>query len=111
MVKAPRTVNDDTWSFNSQVSTQWDGLRHFGYQDEELFYGGVGQKDIHHVDEEGGRSTVLGIQGMLCCFSFILDAIVEWKEILGCLGHFCLNGVCIVGRVAHMVSGKGEREN
>ncbi|KAI3323260.1 hypothetical protein HD806DRAFT_535748 [Xylariaceae sp. AK1471] len=59
--KAPRAVNDDTWSFNSQVSTQWDGLRHYGYQDEKLFYGGVSQGDIHHVDEAGEKSTVLGV--------------------------------------------------
>ncbi|KAI1173680.1 hypothetical protein F4777DRAFT_425850 [Nemania sp. FL0916] len=63
MNKAPRIVNDDVWSFNSQVSTQWDGLRHFAYQDEELFYNGVSQKDIHGKDgETGEKSTVLGIQ-------------------------------------------------
>jgi hypothetical protein len=28
--KAPRTVNDDILLFNTQCSTQWDGLRHFG---------------------------------------------------------------------------------
>jgi hypothetical protein len=32
--KAPRIVNDDIWTFNSQVSSQWDGLRHFAYQKE-----------------------------------------------------------------------------
>ncbi|KAI0197268.1 hypothetical protein EV127DRAFT_329778 [Xylaria flabelliformis] len=62
IAKAPRIVNDDVWTFNSQVSTQWDGLRHFGYQDAQLFYNGVSMSDIHHVDEETGkRSTVLGI--------------------------------------------------
>jgi hypothetical protein len=35
--KEPRTVNDDVWTFNTQVSTQWDGLRHFGYQKEERY--------------------------------------------------------------------------
>ncbi|KAI0872877.1 hypothetical protein GGS24DRAFT_465741 [Hypoxylon argillaceum] len=63
IAKAPRTINDDVWTFNSQVSTQWDGLRHFGYQEERLFYNGVGQSEIHGVDEAtGARSTVLGIQ-------------------------------------------------
>ncbi|KAI0433064.1 hypothetical protein F5Y09DRAFT_108971 [Xylaria sp. FL1042] len=63
MAKAPRIVNDDIWTFNSQVSTQWDGLRHFGYQDARLFYNGVAQEEIHHVDEgTGEKSTVLGIQ-------------------------------------------------
>jgi hypothetical protein len=35
--KEPRIVNDDVWTFNPQVSTQWDGLRHFGYQKEERY--------------------------------------------------------------------------
>jgi hypothetical protein len=28
--KAPRTVNDDILTFNTQASSQWDGFRHFG---------------------------------------------------------------------------------
>jgi hypothetical protein len=64
--KAPHIVNDDVWTFNSQVSSQWDGMRHFGYQEEEVFYGGVILKDIYGVgggdDGKGGRTTVLGIQ-------------------------------------------------
>lgn len=28
--KAPRTVNDDILTLNTQSSTQWDGFRHFG---------------------------------------------------------------------------------
>jgi hypothetical protein len=28
--KAPRTVNDDILTFNTQSSSQWDGFRHFG---------------------------------------------------------------------------------
>ncbi|KAK6062413.1 hypothetical protein SCUP234_07321 [Seiridium cupressi] len=59
--KAPATVNDDIWTFNSQVSTQWDGLRHFGYQKEKLFYNGVTMKQIHGFNEQG-KSTVNGIQ-------------------------------------------------
>lgn len=30
--KPPRIVNDDVWTFNTQSSSQWDGLRHFAYQ-------------------------------------------------------------------------------
>ncbi|KAK8058687.1 hypothetical protein PG994_009135 [Apiospora phragmitis] len=62
--KAPATVNDDVWTFNSQVSTQWDGLRHFGYQKEKLFYNGVTMKQIHGFGHEEGKrkSTVNGIQ-------------------------------------------------
>ncbi|KAH9901986.1 hypothetical protein F4778DRAFT_135115 [Xylariomycetidae sp. FL2044] len=61
IAKAPRTVNDDVWTFNSQVSTQWDGLRHFAYQKEKLFYGGVEQKQIYAVNQRGEPATVLGI--------------------------------------------------
>ncbi|KAK5656123.1 hypothetical protein OQA88_4883 [Cercophora sp. LCS_1] len=60
--KPPRTVNDDVWTFNSQGSSQWDGLRHFGYQKEKVFYNGVTMEDIHGVDERGEKSTVNGIQ-------------------------------------------------
>ncbi|EFQ29806.1 uncharacterized protein GLRG_04950 [Colletotrichum graminicola M1.001] len=60
--KRPRCVNDDVWTFNSQSSSQWDGLRHFGYQKEEKFYNGVSMDDIHAVDDEGRPSTVNGIQ-------------------------------------------------
>jgi hypothetical protein len=55
-------VNDDVWTFNTQVSSQWDGLRHFGYQKEKVFYNGVTQDDIHGTDEKGCKTTVNGIQ-------------------------------------------------
>ena len=41
MHKTPRIVNDDIWTSNTQSSSQWDGLRHFGYQKEQKFYNGV----------------------------------------------------------------------
>ncbi|KAK2843905.1 hypothetical protein FQN49_005957 [Arthroderma sp. PD_2] len=56
--KCPRVVNDDVWTFNTQSSTQWDGLRHFAYQNEKRFYNGVTMDDIH--GENG--STVNRIQ-------------------------------------------------
>ncbi|KAL8944019.1 MAG: hypothetical protein Q9216_000728 [Gyalolechia sp. 2 TL-2023] len=49
--KPPRTVNDDVWTFNTQSSTQWDGLRHFAYQKEEKFYNGVTLKDIYSTQD------------------------------------------------------------
>jgi hypothetical protein len=70
--KGPRTVNDDIWTFNTQVSSQWDGLRHFAYQKEELFYNGVTLEDIHGEgfvktaewqSRLDGSTTILGIQG------------------------------------------------
>ncbi|KAK0635246.1 hypothetical protein B0T17DRAFT_35877 [Bombardia bombarda] len=60
--KFPRAVNDDIWTFNSQGSSQWDGLRHFAYQQEKKFYNGVTMEDIHGVDENGQKTTVNGIQ-------------------------------------------------
>ncbi|KAL8865722.1 MAG: hypothetical protein Q9174_006734, partial [Haloplaca sp. 1 TL-2023] len=55
--KAPRIVNDDVWTFNTQSSTQWDGLRHFAYQKEKKFYNGVTLDDIHANDE----TTINGV--------------------------------------------------
>ncbi|KAI9844280.1 MAG: hypothetical protein M1837_005690 [Sclerophora amabilis] len=55
--KLPRTVNDDMWTFNTQSSSQWDGLRHFAYQKEKKFYNGVTSDDIHG----DGATNVNGI--------------------------------------------------
>ncbi|KAL9635945.1 MAG: hypothetical protein Q9164_003144 [Protoblastenia rupestris] len=49
--KAPRVANDDVWTFNTQSSTQWDGLRHVAYQKAEKFYNGVTLDDIHGVNK------------------------------------------------------------
>lgn len=38
--KAPRVINDDVISFNTQSSSQWDSFRHFAFQKEGQFYGG-----------------------------------------------------------------------
>ncbi|KAL9062497.1 MAG: hypothetical protein Q9157_008869, partial [Trypethelium eluteriae] len=57
--KPPRCVNDDVWTFNTQSSSQWDGLRHFAYQKERRFYNGVTMDQIH---AEG--SNVLGVHNM-----------------------------------------------
>jgi hypothetical protein len=72
MKQPPRLVVDDTWSFNSQASSQWDGLRHFGYQKERLFYNGTTEEQIvgahacdvlgiHNMAEQGivGRGVLL----------------------------------------------------
>ncbi|TVY14800.1 hypothetical protein LARI1_G008025 [Lachnellula arida] len=45
--KAPRTINDDVISFNTQGGSQWDSFRHFAYQADKKFYCGVTQDDIH----------------------------------------------------------------
>ncbi|KAL6718344.1 hypothetical protein ACLMJK_004433 [Lecanora helva] len=56
--KAPRIVNDDVWTLNTQSSSQWDGLRHFAYQKAQKFYNGVTLDDIHKND----ANSVNGIQ-------------------------------------------------
>lgn len=50
-----RTVNDDYVAFNTQGSSQWDGFRHYGYQQAKRFYGNV------RIEELEGRPDVIGI--------------------------------------------------
>ncbi|KAL6231980.1 hypothetical protein BDW75DRAFT_247556 [Aspergillus navahoensis] len=57
--KNPRSVHDDEVNFNTQISTQWDGLRHLGYYREKLWYNGVAQPQISGSSED--RTTALGI--------------------------------------------------
>ncbi|GKZ19696.1 hypothetical protein AbraIFM66951_003680 [Aspergillus brasiliensis] len=52
--KAPRFVNDDVLTFNTQTSTQWDGFRHYGNQKHGCWFNG-------HCLEELKSSSVLGI--------------------------------------------------
>lgn len=55
--KKPRIVHDDEVSFNTQSSSQWDGFRHFGYQDAELFYNGRTVTDIAETNVLGIHSS------------------------------------------------------
>lgn len=57
MPKTPRTINDDSLTFNTQGSSQWDGFRHYGYQDSKVFFGGRTTEDIL-------SSGVIGTDGM-----------------------------------------------
>ncbi|KAH8892356.1 hypothetical protein GQ53DRAFT_647400 [Thozetella sp. PMI_491] len=50
---APLVGFDDEVTFNTQSSTQWDGLRHFAYQKAGLFYNG-------HKKEEFAQGDLLG---------------------------------------------------
>ncbi|CRK15718.1 hypothetical protein BN1723_010768 [Verticillium longisporum] len=66
-IVGPGNVLDDTLNFNTQKSTQWDGLRHFAYQKEGLFYNGITKDDmlksqegslgIHNWHTKGGIAT------------------------------------------------------
>ncbi|RVX74441.1 hypothetical protein B0A52_01567 [Exophiala mesophila] len=60
--KKPRVVHDDTWTFNTQSSSQWDGLRHFGYQKAGRFYNDVTVEDVAGQGEKGkSNPNILGI--------------------------------------------------
>ena len=39
--KGQRHAHDDSFSFNSQCSSQWDGLRHYGYQQHGVSNWGI----------------------------------------------------------------------
>jgi len=51
--KKPRAVHDDEVSFNTQVSSQWDGFAHYGYQQEMLWYNGKTQPQISGSETKG----------------------------------------------------------
>ncbi|KAH7020883.1 uncharacterized protein B0I36DRAFT_333349, partial [Microdochium trichocladiopsis] len=69
--KAPlKHAHDDEWHFNSQCSSQWDGFRHYAYQEEEVYYMGRKAEDfaaspipngIQHVSAKGiaGRAILV----------------------------------------------------
>jgi hypothetical protein len=78
--------NDDTWTLNPQSSSQWDGFRHFGYCKEEKYYGGVTTEELYKVDENGKKSTILGVQGELLLGVKICVANI-WLGSLGEEGH------------------------
>lgn len=48
-----RTVNDDFLNINTQSSSQWDGFRHYGYQQRKLFYGGRSQEELENSEVIG----------------------------------------------------------
>ncbi|PLB53677.1 hypothetical protein P170DRAFT_431496 [Aspergillus steynii IBT 23096] len=64
-----KVAHDDEWSFNSQISSQWDGFRHYGYQKEKVYYMGHSAEEfqtstvngIHHIAKQGiaGRGILI----------------------------------------------------
>lgn len=56
-------ANDDEIHINTQASTQWDGLRHYPYQQvgERKFYNGAAQSDLIN---ETGTTGLIGIQNI-----------------------------------------------
>ncbi|KAG9250977.1 uncharacterized protein F5Z01DRAFT_693296 [Emericellopsis atlantica] len=57
-LKEGRVVHDDALSFNTQSSSQWDGFRHFGYQEHGVFYNGWTSEQLLKTDEMGMQSWV-----------------------------------------------------
>ncbi|PYH35290.1 uncharacterized protein BO87DRAFT_405852 [Aspergillus neoniger CBS 115656] len=51
--KAPRAVNDDSLAFNTQISSQWDGFRHYGYQNEKIYLNGCTLEETKTGDRNG----------------------------------------------------------
>ncbi|KAK1144562.1 hypothetical protein N8T08_005435 [Aspergillus melleus] len=64
-----KVAHDDEWSFNSQISSQWDGFRHYGYQKEKVYFMGHTAEEfqtssvngIHHIAKQGiaGRGILI----------------------------------------------------
>lgn len=48
--------HDDELHFNTQSSSQWDGLTHCGLQDQELYYNGLKHEDI--IKRRDGRNGI-----------------------------------------------------
>lgn len=64
----PNCINDDVLAFNSQGSSQWDGLRHYAHQKTKRFYNNRTQEEIEstdviglHVVAEAGGITGRGV--------------------------------------------------
>ncbi|KAH7380741.1 hypothetical protein BKA66DRAFT_587019 [Pyrenochaeta sp. MPI-SDFR-AT-0127] len=57
IIELGKNMNDDRLTFNTQTSSQWDGLRHWGF-DDGRFYNGLMQEEIL-----GKKTTKLGIHG------------------------------------------------
>ncbi|KAJ3548800.1 hypothetical protein NM208_g820 [Fusarium decemcellulare] len=66
-------ANDDEISFNTQISTQWDGLCHFGHTSTSLYYNGA-----THEELQSGRENRPG-------------SIHEWSK----MGGICGRGVLL----------------
>ncbi|KAI4149218.1 MAG: hypothetical protein L6R39_002551 [Caloplaca ligustica] len=53
-----RVVNDDVLDFNTQISSQWDGLRHYGYLEAQRYYNNTTDEQLH-------SSPALGIDAIV----------------------------------------------
>lgn len=81
--KGERTVNDDTLTFNTQSSSQWDGLRHYGYQKEKLYYNGLTQEDVTTTKKNG----IHGMLSILYFYKKYMLKSIAWVEKGGIVGR------------------------
>lgn len=61
--RGARICHDDEIIMNTQISTQWDGFRHYGYQKERLFYNGVRPDEISGPIDPNKSEHEAGYQG------------------------------------------------
>lgn len=61
--KAPRPVNDDVLTFNTQSSSQWDGFRHYGSADGS-YYNGCSLEDIQTSTRNGIHGWFIPIRNV-----------------------------------------------
>ncbi|KAI1364050.1 hypothetical protein F5Y08DRAFT_328910 [Xylaria arbuscula] len=101
--KAPlKHAHDDEWSFNSQCSSQWDGFRHYAYQEQGVYYMGRTAKDfaaspipngIQHVSEKGiaGRAVLIDWYAWAQTQNKTIDALsayeIPFAELIKTLEH------------------------
>ena len=79
--KKPRIVHDDSWSFNTQCASQWDGLRHYGYQQAARFYNDTRVEDIAGTTDKD--RNILGVQNFArqgICGRGVLVDVARWMD-------------------------------
>ncbi|KAL4886236.1 hypothetical protein BJY04DRAFT_213768 [Aspergillus karnatakaensis] len=67
--KAPRVVNDDVLTFNTQTSTQWDGFRHYGNLLSYLGADGNREKGEEVYSADNRALPITGNQTHGCYFN------------------------------------------
>ncbi|KAL3264757.1 hypothetical protein ABHI18_000462 [Aspergillus niger] len=83
---APTSVNDDILHFNTQASSQWDGLRHFGYQKQRLYFNGRTLDDILTTKVNGIHGAYFHPKIMIPD-RFVLTVRAAWVETGGIIGR------------------------
>lgn len=85
--KAPRSVNDDTLQFNTQISSQWDGFRHYGYQDAKLYFNGQTLEDLLSTKVNGIHGSSNPRRMIEIIYPLTMCAKIAWVENGGIVGR------------------------